>query len=84
MAAAVTKIIFCSGCQADTDHTFTVSHDDYVATCDTCGRFDKFPTNITAVQLKELLDAHKQANLGQVPAVEITADHPALKLLEEI
>lgn len=72
-AANASKPVFCAACQAVTEHDVTVDKNhEIVATCK-CGRFLKLPLVNTADELQNHLDAHHQANKGQVSAVEAAA-----------
>ncbi len=61
------KNIFCAQCQEVTGHELGVEsmNGEILATCP-CGRFLKFPPNVTPEIFKELLAAHQEANTGQV------------------
>lgn len=60
------KTIYCTKCAADTPHDAAVERGDIVFTCSTdgCGRFLKFPADITAEDLQAAVAAHKAANTG--------------------
>lgn len=60
------KSIYCSKCKTDTTHASAVERGDIIVTCSTpdCGRFVKFPADITPADLKAAVAAHKAANTG--------------------
>lgn len=60
------KTIYCANCQTETAHCAVVERGDIIFTCqaDNCGRFVKFPANVTAEQLVAAVAAHKAANTG--------------------
>ncbi len=62
-----TKNIFCAQCQEVTAHDLGVEsmNGEILATC-SCGRFLKFPPDVTPESFAELLAAHQEANTGQV------------------
>ena len=57
------KTLFCAQCQAETQHAVVVTRGDYVFTCD-CGRFTKFPSTMTPMELSAAIAAHKENNQG--------------------
>lgn len=76
--------VFCAAQQAETDYVLDIDgNGEIVLTCSfavgteeapqECGRTLKFPAGTDAARLKELLDAHKAANEGQVSAEAIEA-----------
>lgn len=71
--ADLIKQIFCANEQIATPHKGEVDgNGEFVFTCQNegCGRFIKFPSDVTPEQFNQLLDLHEQHNTGQV-SVEV-------------
>lgn len=67
MADKIIKIIFCANEQKETTHILSASPaGDIDATCESCGRFIRFPAGIDKETLDALIAQHKIANEGQV------------------
>lgn len=65
--ARAERDVFCAGCQAQTKHVCSVDRNNEVlCTCDVCGRALKLPFPEHAEHLNSMLDAHHQANVGQI------------------
>jgi len=64
-----TKVIFCAGCQAETEQTLAIVKAEIVAACP-CGRALKFNAGISREEFDAQLERHRQANLGQLPPVD--------------
>lgn len=62
-----TRQIFCANEQKITTHTLEVEpmNGEILATCP-CGRFLKFPSDVTKESFDELVAAHQASNEGQV------------------
>ena len=73
------KELFCARCQEITTHSGVVdSNGEFIFTCQnvvsnpdeeevvTCGRFKKFPADITKKDFDVLVAKHEEANIGQV------------------
>jgi hypothetical protein len=60
------KTIYCTKCQAETTHQASVERGDIIFTCQTadCGRFVKFPADMSPADLQAAVAAHKTANQG--------------------
>ena len=73
-----TKEAFCANCQEDTEHMVTVdANSELVFTCD-CGRFFKInPEGMSKEDVQAALDAHKDANMGQVLTEQVEAAQAA-------
>lgn len=63
-----TTQVFCAREQKETPHTLKIVSGEIVLTCSTeeCGRFIKFPVDISAEDLALALIKHKEANEGQL------------------
>lgn len=58
--------MFCANDQMVTPHVGMVDgNGEFVFTC-ACGRFVKFPSDITPVDFKDLVEKHEDHNVGQV------------------
>lgn len=74
--------VFCANEQAETEHTLDITGTgEIVLTC-ACERFLKLPKGSTADDIKAFIEAHKQANQGQVTVEAIEAEKD--KLLNEL
>jgi uncharacterized Zn finger protein len=63
----LTKKIFCAGCQDVKEHELAASSSgEVVATCPECGRVLKFPAGIDKTSFEKAIEAHEEANKGQV------------------
>lgn len=66
--------MFCANEQAETNHTLDLDGaGEIVLTCDTCQRFIKLPADTDAAGLKDYIDAHKEANQGQISVESLDA-----------
>jgi hypothetical protein len=66
------KTIFCANCQAETKHGLSASPSGEIqANCEVCGRLLKFPADVKPEDFQTLIDAHKEANVGQVTVESI-------------
>jgi hypothetical protein len=71
-------LAFCANCQQDLPHEVGISAlnpNEVTLTC-TCERVFKLP-KVPATEFSWLLDAHKQANQGQVTMVKLEASNQA-------
>lgn len=67
------KEIFCANCQEVTPHKGEVDQNgEYVFYCQNeidevpCGRFVKFPSDVTKDTFDTLITKHSEANVGQI------------------
>jgi hypothetical protein len=77
----MTKLIFCANCQIEKLHTIEILPLEILADCE-CGRVIKFPPLKNAGALRAMFDNHRDANLGQVPAVEYVPDTDVTSAIE--
>jgi hypothetical protein len=66
-----TKEIFCADEQVKTTHTLEVdANGEIIATCP-CGRFIKFPAELTAGELEKLITTHEKDNKLSEAALKV-------------
>ena len=68
-----TKSVFCVRCQAKTEHAVGLDKNNEILVVCPCGDFNKFPLVDDPAEFEKMLDAHHEANKGQV-TVEMAAD----------
>lgn len=77
-----TILVFCANDQAETDHTLDVNGVGEIELTCACGRFLKLPKGTDAEGVKAFIQAHKQANEGQITKESVDAEKQ--KLLDEL
>lgn len=73
-----TRVIYCAGCQMESEHAMLVDKNrEIVADCSICRRVLHFPLVDSPAELNALIAAHKTASAGQI-TVEQAATEQAI------
>lgn len=74
--------VFCANEQSETEHTLDINGVGEIVLECACGRFLKLPKGTDAEGVKAFIEAHKQANEGQITKESIEEEKK--KLLDEL